>query len=173
MQPVKNLLISLLTLSSFLSVAQSDVAPTNGFTVKGKIKKELTVTMADLQSAISKPIPDVTITNHLGEVKYTAKNLKGILLKDFLNKVEFESESPKLLNEFFLTFIANDDYKVVYSWNEFFNSPTGDHVYVVTAKDGKELPDMNDRILIVCTTDFKTGRRFVKGLKEIIVQRVL
>ena len=39
------------------------------------------------------------------------------------------------------------------------------------AKDGKKLKDMEERILIITPTDFKTGRRHIKGLIMIVVGR--
>ena len=169
---MKNRLIVVFVLSTFICSGQQKVNPTESFSIAGKIKKIVTVTLSDLQNFESKKIPDVVISNHLGEVKGTSKNLKGILLKDILANVEFDAESPKILSEFYLTCIASDGYKVVFSWNELFNTTTGDNLYLITSKDGKELKDMDDRILIISTTDFKTGRRNVKGLAKIIVDRV-
>ena len=60
-----------------------------------------------------------------------------------------------MLSEFYLNYTA-----------------TGDNLYLITSKDGKELNVMGDRILLISTTDFKTGRRNVKGLAKIIVERV-
>ena len=168
---LRTILISLAILP-FHTWGQTNISTTDAFTVSGKVKKKMIVAVADLETLESKKIPDVVITNHLGEPKGTSKNLKGILLKDVLSKVEFDAESPKILSEFYLTFIASDGYKVVFSWNEIFNTATGDNIYVITAKDGKELNDMNDRILVISTTDFKTGRRNVKGLAKIVVERV-
>ena len=169
---VRTITCIVLLLSSVALHGQVKVNPTEAFTVSGKIKKEVNFTINDLQAYESEKIPDVVISNHLGEAKGTSKNLKGILLKDILAKVEFNTESPKVLSEFYLTCIASDGYKVVFSWNEIFNTATGDNLYLITAKDGKELKDMDDRILIISTTDFKTGRRNVKGLAKIIVDRV-
>ena len=169
---MKNRLIVVFALSTFICYGQLKVNPTEAFTVIGKVKKEVTFTISDLQNYESKKISDVVISNHLGEVKGTSKYLKGILLKDILSRIEFDAESPKVLSEFYLTCIANDGYKVVFSWNEIFNTSTGDNLYLITSKDGKELKDMDDRILIISTTDFKTGRRNVKGLAKIIVDRV-
>ena len=86
--------------------------------------------------------------------------------------MELNEESPKRFSEFFLTFIAIDNYKVVYSWNEIFNSPIGDNIYLITSRDGKQLKDMDERILILTPIDFKTGRRHIKGLSKIVVERV-
>jgi hypothetical protein len=87
-------------------------------------------------------------------------------LKDILNQVEFATENPRVLSEFFLTCVASDGYKVVFSWNEIFNTSTGDHVYLITSKASQPLSSLNDRLLLVTTTIFKTGRHHVKGLQK-------
>ncbi|SFB68785.1 hypothetical protein SAMN04487891_101408 [Flagellimonas taeanensis] len=128
--------------------------------------------MTDIEKHPSKPIGDVVITNHMGEPRGTAKQLKGILVKELLDDMELQEESPKRFSEFYLTFVAIDNYKVVYSWNEIFNSPTGDQLFVITSRDGKDIKDMPESILILTPTDFKTGRRHINGLSKILVERV-
>ncbi|MBX2897892.1 MAG: hypothetical protein KF763_20790 [Cyclobacteriaceae bacterium] len=128
--------------------------------------------MADIEKYPTKTIGDVVITNHLGEPRGTAEQLTGVLVKDLLKDLELKEESPKRFSEFYLTFVAVDNYKVVYSWNEIFNSSTGDNLFLITSRDGKKLKDMDERILILTPTDFKTGRRHIKGLSKILVERV-
>jgi len=130
---MKKILLVLFITVVAKAFAQKDIKPSDQFEVK---------------------IDDVIITNHMGEQRSTAKNMKGVLLKDLLDKLEFDAESPKVLSEFYLTIIATDNYKVVFSWNELSNTETGNHVYV-----------------IMSPTDFKTGRRNVKGVRQIIVGR--
>lgn len=144
---------------------------TTEFRVIGQVKKELIISLNDLEKYPAQNIKDLPITNHLGEARYTAKNLKGILLKDLLKDLQINVDSPKKLSEFYFVFTAIDNYKVVFSWNEIFNSSTGDNIYVVTKKDGTKIKDMDDRILIVTTSDFKTGRRHIKALSKIEVRR--
>lgn len=151
---------------------QKKTETTNSFAVIGQVKKELTFTLAQLEKLPTKPIADVVITNHLGEPRGTAKQLTGILVKDLLRDIELKEESPKLFSEFYLTFIAADNYKVVFSWNEIFNSPTGDNLFLITSRNGKKITEMEERILILTPTDFKTGRRHIKGLNKIVVNRV-
>ena len=145
---------------------------TQEFKVIGQIKKELIFSFSDIEKFTPKNISDVAITNHLGEPRGIAKGLSGILIKDLLGKLELKEESPKRFSEFYLTFIAADNYKVVYSWNEIFNSPTGNDVYLITSRDGKKIREMDESILILTPTDFKTGRRHIKALSSIIVNRV-
>ncbi len=101
------------------------------------------------------------ITNHLGEPRKTLQGLEGIRVRDLL---ELKEDNPKLFSEFYFTFKAADDYKVVFSSNELFNSPTGDQVFIITSRDGKKLEEMEDRILVISSSDFKTGRRHLKFL---------
>jgi hypothetical protein len=62
--------------------------------------------------------------------------------------------------------------KVVFSWNEIFNSNTGNSVYILTGHDGKHASALDNRIALVSTKDDATGRRYVKGLQKINIERV-
>lgn len=153
-------------------LAQKDIKPSDEFVISGQVVHQLKFTMTDLEKIPAKKIDDIVITNHQGEPRGTAKNLKGFPLKTLLDKIEFKTESPKVLSEFYLTFTATDNYKVVYSWNEIFNSATGDNIFLITEKEGKKLTEMTERILVITPSDQKTGRRHVKGLSKIVVGRV-
>ena len=168
---MKRLSVLFIILISLKVCGQKDIQATDKFVVKGEVKKEMTFSLADIEKLPSKYIGDVVITNHLGEPRGTAKQLSGILVKDLLKDLELNENSPKLFSEFYLTFIAVDHYKVVYSWNEIINSPTGDNHYIITKRDGKKLQEMNERILVLTPTDFKTGRRHIKGLSQIVIKR--
>ena len=163
------LLLFLLPTSLF---AQGQIKVTSSFTISGEVFSPLTVSVMDLKKWKEVAIGDLVITNHSGEKKSEAKGLKGILLKDILQTVEIKSENPKVLSEYYFVFTASDGYKVVYSWNELFNTSVGESVYLVTEKNGKSIIEMDDSILVVSTKDFKTGRRNVKGLSSIAVMRV-
>lgn len=153
-------------------LAQQGSLVTSEVIVSGEVRQELRITVADLEKRAAQPLPDVVITNHLGEPRGTARQLSGILVKDLLQPMELREENPKLFSEFYLTFIAADGYRVVFSWNEIFNSPTGEHLYLITARDGRSLREMTDRILVLTPTDFRTGRRHIRNLKSIVVARV-
>jgi hypothetical protein len=152
--------------------AQTKFIPTEQFIVEGKVQHAVTFTMAALDTFKIKSLPDVVITNHVGVVKNTLVQLKGVLVKDILAGVPLQNENPKVLSEFYFIFVATDKYKVVFSWNEIFNSPAGDNFYIITSEGGKKLKEMDGRISILCVTDFKTGRRDLKNLDKIIVERV-
>ncbi len=145
---------------------------TDSLKVAGKIKTDKTFSLSELEAFPTVSITDITITNPKGEVKGIAKGLKGFLFKDLLNKIEILADTPKKLNEFYFVLIASDGYKVVFSWNELFNTQTGNTTFIVTESEGKKLNEMNDRILVVSTKDFITGRRYIKGLEKINVEQI-
>jgi len=150
---------------------QVRVTPTDELIVSGQIQNEIKYTLADLAKLESSPIGDVAISNHLGEIKGTASKLSGIAIKSLLDRIRFTDQNPKELSAYYFVFVASDNYKVVYSWNEIFNTATGDSIFLIVSKDGKKLAEMDDRILILTKSDFKTGRRYIKGLSRIIIQK--
>ena len=72
---------------------------------------------------------------------------------------------------YYFTCIASDGYKVVFSWNELFNTATGNTVYIFTSKDHTSIDALDESILPISTAEFRTGRRYVKNLQSIIVRR--
>jgi len=169
---VKNCsLIAFFFLPALLTFAQKNIPVSESFTVSGDVEKEVVIGFKEILALPAKPIADVAITNHLGEPRSTAKGMKGILIKDLLASIPFKAESPKVLSEFYLAFISTDGYTALFSWNEIFNSPTGDNCYLITEKEGKKLVEMPERILVITPTDTRTGRRNMKGLSRIVVSR--
>jgi len=156
----------------FFATAQKEIKPTTSFIISGKVKASITISIVELKKLKQHDIGDVAITNHLGEPKSTAKGLKGVLLKDVLELAQIDAENPKVLSEYYFVCKANDNYTVVYSWNELFNTAVGESSYIVLEKEGKSADQMTDSILMISPKDQKTGRRHVKALASIEVKRV-
>jgi hypothetical protein len=152
--------------------AQYKVQPTNQFVIEGLVKVNTTIEMSDFKNMAVVELGDIEITNHLGEKKSTLQGVKGVSLKDLLQKTEINVESPKQLSEFYFVLTASDLYSVVYSWNELFNSPTGNKVFLIVERDGLKIEDTQDHISAISPTDYMTGRRYVKGLNKIMVKRI-
>ena len=68
--------------------------------------------------------------------------------------------------------IASDNYKAVFSWNEIFNNDLGRSVYILNGNDGKPASALDNRMALISQHDHTTGRRYVKGLEKIIIERV-
>ncbi|HNE93945.1 MAG TPA: hypothetical protein PKZ66_07490 [Chitinophagaceae bacterium] len=142
-----------------------------GFLITGNIKQDIFIGLDEIAKTPSVQLKDIVITNHLNVPQLTAKNLKGFLLKEILSKVILNEPLPRKYSEFYFTFIAQDSFTAVFSWNEIFNSPTGNNLFIITQKDGKSVTEMPESVLILTATDFTTGRRYIKKLSAIIVSR--
>ena len=152
--------------------AQRVVTPTDSIHIIGQVKEPIHFSLSDLDHFPKTNLPDQLIYNQKGEIKDTLTNLLGVPLKSILERVEIAVDKPKQLNEFYFVFIASDNYKVVFSWNEIFNTPVGDQGYFVTSLEGRTLPDIQDHILFISTGDKTAGRRVIRGLERIEVRRV-
>ena len=141
-------------------------------TIDGAVAKPVIIKFDELKNYKTVTLDSLTIFNHKMERKSSLKKLKGVLLKDVLAKAEFSVNSPKVLSEFYMVCIADDGYKVVFSWNEIFNSPTGDHALILTEVDGLPTINQKEGIILVTPTDKATGRRYVKNLSTISIQQV-
>jgi len=148
--------------------AQKDIEPTDVFTITGKVKNDKTIALHDLKNYKIVTLNNIN-TSCSAKQKEEAKEVKAVLLKDILDSVAFQYESPRALNEFYFKFVASDGYTIVYSFNEIYNTQTGNNMYIVTQKDGKDIRDMDTRILLLTTSDIKTGKRNIKGLANIVV----
>jgi hypothetical protein len=140
--------------------------------VEGRIKNPKIFSFAELKSMPMVHIDSLQLYNHLMAPRSMVRNIKGVLLKELLKNIEFDAASPKDLSEYYITCIAADNYKVVFSWNEIFNSATGDKVLVATEHDGASSAVDKEGLLLVTPTDRATGRRHIKELNRIIIQRV-
>ena len=170
---MKKILFLTITVFSFYTVlAQKITKTTNEFTIEGLVEHELVINLDSLKGYATESIDSVVITNHLGERKSVLKKIKVIPIKNFLDKAVIHVESPKQLSEFYIIFMAEDGYKVVYSWNEIFNNKVGQSIFIIAEKDGKSIANLDDRTAVFCHSDFMTGRRYVKSLKKIIVKRI-
>src|SRR5688572_23784191 len=104
MRILKSLFVFLLAQGAW---AQS-IAPTQSFTISGDVKEAVTFSLDDLKKIPSVALGTVIITNHLGEKKSEARDIKGILLRDLFKKVEINTESPKVLSEYYVVCKATD-----------------------------------------------------------------
>jgi len=164
---MKKLLVLFLFFSS-AALAQETVTQTRQFKITGKVKTESVITMDSLNSYPLKEIGNIKVTDHTGAFKHQDDQLKGVLLKDILNHSTWLL-TPKLFSSMYFTCVGIDGYKVVYSWNELFNTPVGDNVYIVMEKNGIKADKLTSSIQMTSMLDFKTGRRYLHNLDKIVV----
>lgn len=140
----------------------------NEFRISGKVKEEKVISLSDLEKYPTVSLKNVNIScSPRREDK--AKLVKGVLLKNILDSVTYLNDQSKMLNQYYFLFIASDGYKVVFSFNEIYNTEVGNNLYIVTEIDKKQLVEMQNRILMITMKDIKSGSRNVKWLSKIVV----
>jgi hypothetical protein len=158
-----------LTYSGAVFAQEKYGAATHQFSISGKIKNPSVITMDSLMHYTISPVGDINVTDHTGALKHKDEQLKGILLKDILSHTTLDAASPKLYSAFYYTCVGSDGYKVVYSWNELFNTEVGSHVYIIMEKNGMKADQLPESIQMTSMMDMKTGRRYLHNLDKIII----
>ncbi|MEI2272920.1 molybdopterin-binding protein [Sphingobacterium sp. ML3W] len=156
---------------SFLCIVLYAQQP-SGIVVTVLGKQQASMSLDQIKQLPGHTVDSLRIYNHTGAYRSTLKNIQGGLLKDLLKDIPFGAELPKVLSEYYLVCEATDGYKVVFSWNELFNTAIGNQALLVTnieqASNGKE----KDPFALLSTADLATGRRYVKGLCNIHIRRI-
>ena len=152
--------------------SQNQFTPTDQVKISGDVKSNIVFTLNSINQYPVYTLDSLVINNHLLQRRRSIHNIKGIRIKDILEEVLLNEESPRLFSEFFFTCVSTDGYKVVYSWNELFNTEVGKQVYIVLESDGKKISESGERIVMLSAGDQATGRRYIKNLVEIKVERV-
>ena len=165
-------LLLLLLLASGTAFAQEKNTQTLQFAINGEVEKASVITLDSLKQYTIKPIGNIKVTDHTGAFKHQDDKLKGILLKDVLSHTKFKTTSPKLLSRFYFVCTGVDGYKVVYSWNELYNTAVGDNVYIIMEKNGIKADKLPASMQMTSAADFKTGRRYLHNLDKIVVAQV-
>jgi len=141
---------------------------THQFAISGKVKNPSVITMDSLAKYPMVPIGDIAVTDHTGALKHKDTALKGVLLKDILSHTMIDA-APHLFSGYYFTCVGSDGYKVVYSWNELFNTEIGDHVYIIMEKNGVKADQLPESIQMCSMLDQKTGRRYLHNLDRIVI----
>ncbi len=140
--------------------------------INGRVRKPLLVSMEELCKMESEVLEDLFVVCGSGDPKGSIGSCRGVLLEDLIRKADVIKEEHDDTKKMFLVASASDGYKVVFSWQEIFNSPVGGGVLILFEKDGKPLDRERKRVDLISAQDMFMGSRYVKGLTNIEVAMV-
>jgi hypothetical protein len=167
---MKKLFLLLVLFGPAAAFTQDKLNQTRQFTITGQVKTESVITLDSLNTYPLIDIGSIKVTDHTGAFKHQDDQLKGVLLKDILNHSTWTLNSPHLFSSLYFVCTGIDGYKVVYSWNELFNTEIGDHVYIILEKNGVKADKLQTSLQMVSMLDNKTGRRYLHNLDKIVVK---
>lgn len=146
---------------------------TESIDVSGIVENQLRLSVDDLRKFPPQQIGHVQKVSQMGANIGKPENFKGVLLRYILEKAAIVLRNHSDVKKIAIIATASDDYQVVFSWSEVFNSPAGEGIMVFFERDGKPLGDDEGRIAMVSTKDIRTGWRHVKWLQSIEVRRIV
>lgn len=162
---MKKLLLILLFLTSLFS---KDVSyETNELKIEGLVEKKLVLNMDKLQEINDLRTGSKNITLTKNDTTY-----EGVLLKEIIDQAKIDVKNRKDLNKVYIMAIASDNYKVLFSWNELFNSKIGDNVLIFLKKNGKSLDKNEGKLALISVEDINENPRHIKWLEKIIVNKI-
>lgn len=145
---------------------------TDSFSIGGLVEGKPSFSKESLLELNQQDLGTVQLRKGNGEVYLELEETKGVLLKDVLESVPVKGQTNKNYSAYYVDCKAVDGFQSVYSWNELFNSPMGDSVYLVTEADGKSLDQMSQSIMMISLQDQITGKRNLRNLASIEINRV-
>lgn len=146
---------------------------TTSVTVSGAVERPLTLSVDELRKFPAQQIGELPLVCQTGANAGKLENLKGVLLRDILEKAVVKVSAHNDVKKMAIIASASDDYRVVFSWTEVFNSSIGEGVMVFFEKDGSPLADDEGRIAMISANDTRTGPRHVKWLQDIEVRKIV
>jgi hypothetical protein len=141
----------------------------NTLRVTGKVKQPLVLRMEELCGMDAEEVKDLPLICGDGTPKGRIASCRGILIENVIRMAEVIKDDEEDTKRMFIIASASDGHKVVFSWQEIFNTPIGGGVMVLIERDGKSLCGEPGSLELISAEDYFTGSRYVKGLTNIEV----
>lgn len=140
--------------------------------ITGKVTKPLTLTLADFSAFKAHTAENIPIISYSGERKEPIRTCKGVLLRDVLDKAGIVFEEKRDFNRIIITATATDGFRTHWTWHEIYNSESGNHIFIVTERDGKALSVKEGDFMLLSVKDLKIGPRHVRWVTSIEVVKL-
>lgn len=160
----------LIKLFLLLNMAVADTT-INQVEIKGLVEHPLVITLSNVSAFGPETHKNFKITGSTGETKRVLDSFKGVSLKRILDSAKIIMPKPKEKGKYYIAVKASDGYTTLYAWNEIYNNPTGDHVFLVFEEDGKPIEE-GGKFVTICSNDKLTGPRHVKWVQTIEVGKL-
>jgi len=137
--------------------------------ITGRVAQPLLLEMKELRSMNTEEVTDLPVICGSGTPKGRIRSCRGVLLEEVIRKAEVIKEEHNDTKKMLFIVSARDGFKVVFSWQEIFNTPIGGGVMILVERDGESLVEEAGRLELISAEDYYTGSRYVKGLSTIEV----
>jgi cytochrome c551/c552 len=146
---------------------------TDRVAVTGNVETALDLSVDDLRRLPADVIKVISLPSQSPANPGKLETFKGVLLRSLLERAKLHAPGRNDLKKTIVVATASDDYAVVFTWSELFNTDIGDGVLVYFEKDGRPLTEAEGRIAMLSAKDIHRGARHVRWLKSIEVRKVV
>lgn len=146
-----------------------DLREAEALRVTGRVKQPLVLSARELREMETEEAKDLLVICGTGTPRGRIASCRGVLLETVIGKADVLKEEKNDTKKMFIAASAGDGYKVVFSWQEIFNTPVGGGVMILVEKDGRSLCEEHGRLELISTEDYFIGSRHVKGLVNLEV----
>lgn len=151
--------------------SQSSPAGISWLFLGGAVRQKGPLSVQSLRaSVLAAAVEPVPLTTHSGEIRRTLAGYRGIKLTELLDQAQIELPDYNSLKRSYIVVRARDNYTVVFSWSELYNTAVGAGVLVLVERDGQALPETEGPLALISRKDLTTGPRYVRWLASIEVQ---
>ncbi|MRG46620.1 molybdopterin-dependent oxidoreductase [Chitinophaga sp. SYP-B3965] len=161
----------MLTILALLTTMAVTDTTTNKVAVKGLVEHSFVINLSNISHLKPETRKDLNITGSTGDIKKTFRTYKGVSLKHILDSAKIKMPMHKERGKYYISVKASDGYTTMYSWNEIYNNPTGDNVFLVFEVNGAPIKE-DGQFVMICSNDKPTGPRHVKWVEEIEVGKL-
>lgn len=148
-------------------------SPNQAVTVSGLVEHRLVLRAEALRQYRPAQIVELKLPGKGGAEPATPSVVRGVRLRDILDQATIVKRDHTTIKKLAIIAGATDGYKVVFSWNEIFNSDAGDSMLVLFERDGKPLAAAEGPLALIAGKDTKTAPRHVRWLQSIDVRQVV
>ncbi len=146
-----------------------DAEENSALRITGRVTRPLVLGTKDLRGMDAEEVKDLLIICGSGTPKGRIRSCRGVLLENVIGRADVIKEEHNDTKKMLLIASSSDGFKVVFSWQEIFNTPIGGGVMILIEKDGESLDGEEGQLELISTEDYYTGSRYVKGLSTIEV----
>jgi hypothetical protein len=148
---------------------QGGVEENKAIQVVGRVRRPMVVHAKELCEMAYEELHDLPLYCGTGDPKGSISSCRGVLLENVIRMAEVIKEEHNDTKKMFIVVSGEDGYKVVFSWQEIFNTPIGGGVMILIEKNGRSLCEKDGDLELVSAEDYFTGPRYVRRLRKIEV----
>lgn len=152
-----------------VEVESLDPGGDSALRVTGRVLKPVSFGMEDLRAMEIDDMEDLFVVCGSGDPKGRIGSCRGVLLENVIRRADVLKEDHNDTKKMFIVASAKDGYKVVFSWQEIFNTEVGGGVMILLEKEGRPIDEKRERFDLISAHDFFMGSRYVKDLNNIEV----